>query len=82
MKKLLLVLGPPIRERKSLETKQTQVKHNANRGGAIKPVNHIRPQLTRLCPNSSLTLTSQNADGAPHTRVFNAMYSRLYLKWK
>ena len=32
----------------------------------IKPVNHIRPQLTSLCPNSSWTPTPlQNADGAP-----------------
>ena len=55
MKKLLLVLGPPFRDRKSLETKQTQVKPNANKGWPIKPVNHIRPQLTRMCPNSSWT---------------------------
>ena len=64
MKKLMLVLGHPFRDRKSLETKQTQVKPNANRGWPIKLVNHIRPQLTRLCPNSSWTPTSQNADGA------------------
>ena len=60
-----MVLGPPFRDRTSLETKQTQVKPNANRGWSIKPVNHIRPHLTRLCPNSSWTPTSQNADGAP-----------------
>ena len=65
MQNLLLVVGPPFRDRKSLETKQTQVKPNANRGWPIKPVNHIRPQLTRLCPNSSWTPTSQNANGAP-----------------
>ena len=73
MKKMLLVLGPPFRDRKSLETKKTQVKPNANRGWLIKLVNHIRPQLTRLCPNSSWTPTSQNADGHPHTGDFNAM---------
>ena len=65
MTKLLLLLGPPFRDRKSLETKQTQVKPNANRGWPIKLVNHIRPQQTRLCPNSSWTPTSKNADGAP-----------------
>ena len=32
IQKALLVLGPPFRDRKSLETKQTQVKPNANRG--------------------------------------------------
>ena len=62
---MLLVLGPPFRNRKSLETKQTQVKPKANRGWPIKPVNRIIPQLTRLCPNSSWTLTPPNADGAP-----------------
>ena len=65
MIKLLFVLGPLLRGRKSLETKQTQVKPNANRGWPIKPVNHIRPELTRLCPTSSWTTTSQNADGPP-----------------
>ena len=61
----MLVLGPLFKDRKSLETKQAQVKPNANRGWPIKPVNHIRPQLTRLCPNSSWTPTSRNGDGAP-----------------
>ena len=62
---MLLVPRPLFRDRKSLETKQTQVKPNANRCWSIKLVNHIQPQLTRLCPNSSWTPTSQNADGAP-----------------
>ena len=70
---MLLVLGPPYRHRKSLGITQTQVNPNANRGWPIKPVNHIRPQLTRLCSNSSWTSTSQNADGAPNTEDFNAM---------
>ena len=64
---IAVATGTPFQrqERKSLETKQTQVKPNANRGWPMKPVNHIRPQLIRLCPNSSWTPTSQNADGAP-----------------
>ena len=65
MKKMMLVLGPRFRDRKSLETKQTQVKPNANRGWPIKPVDHIWLQLTGLRPNSPWTSTSQNAHGAP-----------------
>ena len=61
---MLLVLGPPFRDRESLKSKQTKVKPNPNRGWSKIPVNHIRPQLTRLCQNSSWTPTSQNADGA------------------
>ena len=41
------------------------ISNNANRGWPIKPVNYIILQLTRLCPNSSWSPTSQNADGAP-----------------
>ena len=79
-KKLLLLLGPPFRDRKSLETIPTQVKPNANRGWSIKPVNHIRPQLTKLCPNSSGTPTSQNADGALPYWGFQRYVSFIVLK--
>ena len=55
----------PFKDRKPLRTKQTQVKPNANRGCPIKLANHIQPQLRKLCPKSSWTPTSQNADRAP-----------------
>ena len=74
--KKLLALGPSFRDRESLGTKQTQIKPNANKGLPIKPVNHIQPQLSRLCPKSSWTPTSQNADGATHSGGFNAMYTK------
>ena len=57
--------GPPSRDRRSLGTKPTHVKPSANRGWPLKPVNHIQPQLRRICPKSSRTPTWQNADGAP-----------------
>ena len=79
MKKLLLVLGPPFRDRKSMETRETQVKSNSKSGCSIKPVNHIRPQLTRLCPNSSWTPTSQNADGTAPYWDFNAMKHIIFI---
>ena len=64
LKILLLVLGLPFRDRKSLRTKQTQVKLNAKRGWPINLINHIQPQLSKMCPKSSWTLTSQSTDGA------------------
>ena len=67
--KKILVLGPLLRDRGSLGTKQTQVKSNANRCWRIKLVNHIQPQLSRLCPDS-WTPNSQNADGAPSSLGF------------
>ena len=62
--------GTPYRDRRCLGTKRTQVKPNANRGWSIKLVNHIQLQLSRLCPKSSWTPTSQNEDGAPPCWVF------------
>ena len=70
------------RYRKSLERKQTQVKPNANIGWPVKPVNHIRPQLTILCPNSSWAPNSQNADGAPPYWGFQPYVSVWPLKCK
>ena len=61
MKKLLLVLEPPFRDRKSLGTKQTQVKPNVNRCWPIRLVNYIQPQLSRLGLKSSRIPASQNA---------------------
>ena len=66
MKKIAVGTGTPFqRQEVSGNKRKTQVKPNANRGWPIKPVYHIRQQLTRLCPNSFWTPTSQNADGAP-----------------
>ena len=75
-KKLVLVLGPLFRDGKSLGTEQTQIKPNTNRGWPIKLVNHIQPQLNRLCQKSSRTPFSQNSDGAPPW-VFNATVNRV-----
>ena len=50
-----------------------KVKPNANRGWPIKPVNHIRPQLNSLCPNSCSTPPYKMQMGHPHTGDFNAM---------
>ena len=58
---LIHVLEPPFRDRKSLGTRPTQVKPRLT----PKLVNHIRPQLSRLCGKSSWTPTSQNVDEAP-----------------
>ena len=73
---MLLVLWPHFKDRKSRETKQTQVKPNENRGWPIKPVNHIKPQLNRFCPKSFWTTTSQNADGAPPYRGFQRYHTQ------
>ena len=72
MQILLLVIGTPFRDMKSLETKQTQIKPDANRGFPIELASHIQPQLSRLCWKSCIP-TSQNADGEPHTENFIAM---------
>ena len=80
-----MVLGPPFIDRKSLGTKQTEDKPNANRGWSIKLVNYIQPQLNRLCQKSSWTPTSQNADEAPPYWGFQR-YDHLahddVIKWK
>ena len=65
MKILLLLPGLSFKDKNSLGTKQTQVEPNANRGWPIKLDNHIQPQLSRLCPKSSWTPASQNANGTP-----------------
>ena len=66
MKTIAVGTGTPFQKQKvsanNANTSQTQYKH--------KPVHHIRPQLTRLCPNSSWNPTSQIADGAPPYQGF------------
>ena len=63
--KMVLVLGPSSRDRKSLGTQQTQVKPNANRGWPIKLANHIQPHLSRLCGKSSGTPPHKMQMGTP-----------------
>ena len=65
LKKMLLVLGPRFRDRESLGTTKTRVKSKANRGWPRKLVNHIQPQLNRLCPKPSWTPNLQYTFGAP-----------------
>ena len=43
----------PFQRQEVPVNEQTHVKPNANRGWPIKLVNHIQPQLSRLCPKSS-----------------------------
>ena len=48
--KKLFILGPTFGDTKSLGTKQTQVKPNANRGCPIELTSQIQPQVTIFVP--------------------------------
>ena len=64
MKKMVLILGPPLRERKCLGRKQTHVEPNVNRCCPIELTSHIHSQLSKF-PQKTSGPPPQNAEMAP-----------------